>query len=88
MAATFGARSRKWAATAAEAGLAGIASDPPLQFRFPSKARHSAPQPHALRFRRRGVRRSRAPHSRIYSRGCAAYTPRSAAGARQAALGR
>ena len=37
--------------------------------------------PNALRFCCRGVRRSRASPSRIYSRGCAAPTPRSAASA-------
>src|ERR1041384_1220180 len=39
------------------------------------------PLPNALRFCCRGVRRSRASQSRIYSRGCAAHTPRSAASA-------
>ena len=37
--------------------------------------------PNALRFCCRGVRRSRASQSRIYPRGCAAHTPRSAASA-------
>ena len=52
----------------------------------PVRERHGlpgmrVPPPNALRFCCRGVRRSRASPSRIYSRGCAAPPPRSAASA-------